>query len=62
MAKYRVKKSFRGSPDGAHVYAYEKGDEVDLTGDLEKIALAEKWVYKQRETAGSRNAGSGDSK
>ena len=41
---FKVIKSFKGSPDGMLVVEYRVGEEVDLTPDLAKVALEEKWV------------------
>lgn len=44
MASYTVTKSFKGSRTGAFTEQFTEGDIVDLDGDLEQIALNEKWV------------------
>ncbi len=56
MAMYKVKKTFKGSPNGINVFDYKKGEEVELTGDLENIALEENLVVKPRKTAAEKAA------
>lgn len=46
MAKYKIKESFKGSPDGMQVIEFTKGQEVELTGELEEVAAEEGWVVE----------------
>lgn len=57
MAKYKIKESFKGSPDGMEVIEYTKGEtDIELTGELEKVAVEEKWVTKMRKTASANSS------
>ena len=44
MPIYKVTKGFKGSRTGAVVEQFNEGDTVSLDGDLERIAINEKWV------------------
>lgn len=46
---YKVLENFKGSPNGAIVISYKKGESVDhadLGDDLAETARAEKWIKK----------------
>jgi hypothetical protein len=58
MAKYKIKESFKGSPDGMRVIEFTKGEaNIELTGELEEVAVAEKWVTKMRKPASANTSG-----
>lgn len=63
MARVKILKDFRGSPNGYTVIDFKKDDEADMDGDLLKVALDEKWVKKIKgnESAG-QDAGDGAKK
>lgn len=46
MPKYKILKSFKGSPDGIQVIDYTAGEEVELVESLAEVALKEKWAKK----------------
>lgn len=44
MTKYKILKTFPGSPDGIRVITYTEGDEVEIPESLAIVALGEKWI------------------
>lgn len=53
---YQITVRFRGSPDGAHVYTYERGDivpnpEKPFSDSLADVALRNQWARKKRPQA-----------
>lgn len=63
MTEYIVVADFSGSPDGARVVRYNKGDKVPsdskpMPASLAEVALQEKWIKKaaRRKPARTRRA------
>lgn len=42
--KYKIIKSFKGSPDGRFAVQYNAGETVELSASLAQVALGEEWV------------------
>lgn len=42
--KYRILKTFRGSPNGLSCVEYKGGTECELNPALAQVAIAEKWA------------------
>ncbi|WP_076461834.1 hypothetical protein [Marinobacterium stanieri] len=58
---YEHLQDWKGSPDGATVVCYVKGEQCPLPADLAEVALSEKWVKKVSAKASKKPATSGQS-